>query len=157
MPHLAPVYVWEDARVCAHWNHALDTCLSYLGPVSYRFIQCPVCPEESCDSSGLTSSPLMVTAISSDCNHWWLWYPLFTGMTGNSNSLFLKRQRKISSSRCYNRLVYSLPLCPVCFSSKCLYILEITYAFIIIFCLSEWKISIMMLESCVLPIAGSQG
>ena len=70
---------------------------------------------------------------------------------------FSKGRGKFLPPWCYNRLVYSLPLCPVCFSSKFLYILEIIYAFIIIFCLSEWKISIMMLESCVLLIAGSQG
>ena len=27
-------YIWEDARVWAHWNHSFDMHLSYLGPVS---------------------------------------------------------------------------------------------------------------------------
>jgi len=27
-------YVWEDARVWAHWNHSLHMPLRYLGPVS---------------------------------------------------------------------------------------------------------------------------
>ena len=39
-------YVWEVARVWAHWNHSLDMQLSYLGPVSCILI--------SWVSSGLT-------------------------------------------------------------------------------------------------------
>lgn len=34
---LALFYVWDDARVWAHWNHAFDTHLSCLGPVSCSF------------------------------------------------------------------------------------------------------------------------
>ena len=30
-------YIWEDARVWAHWNHSFDMHLSYLGPVSCVF------------------------------------------------------------------------------------------------------------------------
>ena len=32
--NLVLFYVWEDARVWAHWNHSLDMHLNYLGPVS---------------------------------------------------------------------------------------------------------------------------
>ena len=39
-------YVWEDARVWAHWNHSFDMHLSSLGPVS--------CVFTSWVSSGLT-------------------------------------------------------------------------------------------------------
>ena len=28
-------YVWEDARVWAHWNYSFDLHLNYIGPVSY--------------------------------------------------------------------------------------------------------------------------
>ena len=34
---LALFYVWDDARVWAHWNHAFDMHLSCLGPVSCSF------------------------------------------------------------------------------------------------------------------------
>ena len=30
-------YIWEEARVLAHWNHSFDMHLSYLGPVSCAF------------------------------------------------------------------------------------------------------------------------
>ena len=32
--NFALFYVWEDARVGAHWNHSIDKHLSCLGPVS---------------------------------------------------------------------------------------------------------------------------
>ena len=46
--NLALFYVWENARVWAHWNHSLDMHLSYLGPVSCILI--------SWVSSGFTGS-----------------------------------------------------------------------------------------------------
>ena len=30
-------YVWENARVWAHWNHSFDMLLSCLGPISRVF------------------------------------------------------------------------------------------------------------------------
>ena len=35
--NLALFYVWEDARVWAHWNHSFAMHLSYLGPASHSF------------------------------------------------------------------------------------------------------------------------
>ena len=32
--NLALLYVWEDARARAQWNHSFDVHLNYLGPVS---------------------------------------------------------------------------------------------------------------------------
>ena len=31
------LYIWEDVRVWAHWNHSFDMHVSYLGPVSSFF------------------------------------------------------------------------------------------------------------------------
>ena len=36
--NLALFYVWEDARLWAHWNHSFDMHLTYLGPISSVFI-----------------------------------------------------------------------------------------------------------------------
>ena len=49
-------YVWEDARVQAHWNPSLDMHLNYLGPISYSF--------SSWVPSGLT--------FRGSCSGWWL-------------------------------------------------------------------------------------
>ena len=35
--NLTLLYVWEDAKDWAHWNHAFDLHLSYLGTVSCNF------------------------------------------------------------------------------------------------------------------------
>ena len=35
--NLVLFYVWEVARIWAHWNHSFDMHLSYLGPVSCSF------------------------------------------------------------------------------------------------------------------------
>ena len=35
--NLALFYVWEDAKLWAHWNHSFDGHLSFLGPVSCIF------------------------------------------------------------------------------------------------------------------------
>ena len=35
--NLVLFYVWEDAKVWAHWNHSFGIYLSYLGPVSCVF------------------------------------------------------------------------------------------------------------------------
>ena len=35
--NLTLLYVWEDAKDWAHWNHAFDIHLSYLGTVSCNF------------------------------------------------------------------------------------------------------------------------
>ena len=56
--NLALFYVWEDARVWAHWNHSFDTHLNYLGPVSYF--------SPSWIPSGYT-----VRGVGG-CNGWWL-------------------------------------------------------------------------------------
>ena len=92
-------YVWEDARVWAHWNHSFDMHLSYLGPVS--------CVFSSWVSSGCTfgdgCSGWLLDGLGSGqpiCLHpefpqgslsgggcnvmaWWLQHPLFTDMAGN--------------------------------------------------------------------------
>ena len=76
-------YVWEDARVWAHWNHSFDMHLRYLGPVSCVFI--------AWASSGLTiweGRPLGLHRVG----HNWsdfaaaaaaIWWPL----EGNGNPL----------------------------------------------------------------------
>ena len=120
------------------------------------------CPIGSYNVLRNTESPQ-----DSPAHHWWWLQSVLIAIADHCDILYLlvwqeifyfsKGRGKFLPPWCYNKPVYSLPLFPVCFSSKCLYIFEIIYAFFIILCLSEWKISIMMLESCVLPIAGSQG
>ena len=65
--NLVLFYVWEGARLWAHWNQAFDAHLSYLGPASCSF--------RSQVPSGLT-----VWAAAVAC---WLWHSLFTEMTGS--------------------------------------------------------------------------
>ena len=84
---LALLYVWEDARVWAHWNHSFDLHFSYLGPVSWVFTswvssgltvgsgyrlmaaRCQVC------FSCLSSLRAHKLSIHGGCSHWWLWDP----------------------------------------------------------------------------------
>ena len=84
-------YVWEDARVWAHWNHSFDMHLSSLGPVSCVFtswVSSGLTVGSGCSlmaprwqvffpswvPSGLTSSLSMVEAIADDCDILVYWY-----------------------------------------------------------------------------------
>ena len=83
--NLALVYLWEDARVWAHWNHSFHMHLSYVGPIPCVFI--------SWASLGLTltGSAFHLMAVRYQAfsflsslrahrltlegyNHWWWWH-----------------------------------------------------------------------------------
>ena len=83
--NLVLFYIWEDARVWAHWNHSFDVHLSYLGPVSCvctSWVSSELIVGSGCSlmaarwqaffpsriPSRLTSSPLAVAAITDDCD-----------------------------------------------------------------------------------------
>ena len=62
-------YIWEDARVWAHWNHSFGMHFSYLGS-GYYFPSSWIPPEcNVCVWGGSVSS-------------WWPRHPLFTDMAG---------------------------------------------------------------------------
>ena len=83
--NLALFYVWEDARVWAHWNQSFGMQPSYLGPVSRvstSWVSSGLTTGNGCSlmaargqvflpswvSWGVTSSPSVVAGISGDCN-----------------------------------------------------------------------------------------
>ena len=90
-------YVWEDARVWAHWNHSFDMHLSYLGPVSCSF---PSWVLSGCTigdgnsgwglGEGVLSPSWVPSELTVGCGGgglavvaWWLQHPLFTDLAGN--------------------------------------------------------------------------
>ena len=83
--NLALFYVWEDARVWAHWNQSFGMQPSYLGPVSRvstSWVSSGLTIGNGCSlmaargqvflpswvSWGLTSSPSVVAGIPGDCD-----------------------------------------------------------------------------------------
>ena len=79
-------YVWEDARVWAHWNYSFHMHLSYLEPVSWvfhilRFLEAH--PREWLQSDAVRSQVFFsfLSAITAQeltvegWKCWWLWPP----------------------------------------------------------------------------------
>ena len=96
--NLALFYVWEDARVWAHWNHSFAMHLSSLGPVSCVFASwvpsgCTVgggCRGWWLDGRHPVSILSSLRAHCQGSCHvtaWWLQHRLFTDTAGNTFSL----------------------------------------------------------------------
>ena len=77
LSNVALFFVWEDARVWAHWNHSFHMHLSYLGPVSciFHILSTSRCREwlqpNAADprSSSLSWLPWRAGI------RWWCWHP----------------------------------------------------------------------------------
>ena len=89
-------YVWEDARVWAHWNHSFDMHLSSLGPVSWSFsswVSSGYTVQGGCSNlllDGVNSPAFILSSLRAHsqgcCNVVapWPQHPLFTDVAGNT-------------------------------------------------------------------------
>ena len=77
--NLVLFYVWEDAKVWAHWNHSFHMHLSYLGLVSCVFPHPELTLGSGCNLMAvwwqIFFSFLSVLWLPLEgWNHWWLWH-----------------------------------------------------------------------------------
>ena len=73
--NLVLFYVWEDASVCAHWNHSFDMQLNSAGPVSC--FSPPWIPS-GCTVEGVTAVAYGLMATTSFVYWKGRWHSLFT-------------------------------------------------------------------------------
>ena len=109
--NLAPLYVWEDAKFQAHWNHSFDAHLSYLGPTSCAISFCLLCwivGGLAAGTDGSMRGVLFLFQVSSGLS---FWAAVTWWLKGYSISILcLLKDRQHFFTETFWRLCLQLPL-----------------------------------------------